>query len=240
LYHGLIIHELLPVVKMILTFLVTSGNIISEGTHHLNHHKLSEEEIMTTVSKAPVQLFTLEEGRRYAAISQSQPGVAYEVIVHSEEPGDITCNCPGATYRGICKHIRAVERQLAATQTAARQELMMQVQALYRQRRIAMDVISIKAGIKYSKDTGNGWKTIELGAEATIDVEEDWVLAQEGLYSMLTRQLRTLWGWTQNGDSPEPAQNGSEKTAETIWQDLEQALPRRGDTDAPRSLVREA
>lgn len=79
-----------------------------------------------------------------------------------------------------------------------------------------MDVISIKAGIKYSKDTGNGWKTVGVGAEANVDIEEDWVLAQQGLYSMLTAQLRTLW----NTDG----HNGHQKAGEGTWGELE-SLP---------------
>jgi hypothetical protein len=82
-----------------------------------------------------------------------------------------------------------------------------------------MDVTTIKAGIKFSKDTGQGWKTVELGAEGAVGLEEDWCLAQQGLYAMLTVQLRTLWN--QNMPSPERARNGAERPIEDTWEEME-------------------
>ena len=73
---------------------------------------------MTTATKSKVQVYTVEEGRRYVTPSTSIPGFAYEVIVHSQQPGDISCNCKGYEFRGSCKHISAVEAQLAVTRGA--------------------------------------------------------------------------------------------------------------------------
>ena len=73
---------------------------------------------MITASKAPVEVYVLEEGHRYAALSQSQPGRAYEVIIHSQQPGDLSCNCKGFWFRGACKHISAVEAPLATARDA--------------------------------------------------------------------------------------------------------------------------
>jgi hypothetical protein len=78
----------------------------------------------------------------------------------------------------------------------------------------------VSAHIRFSQDTGQGWKTVELGAEAHIEPAEDWALAQQGLYAMLTVQLRQLW--PQNGVAPEHAQNGTEKAVEPgSWEELE-------------------
>jgi hypothetical protein len=61
-----------------------------------------------------------------------------------------------------------------------------------------MQVTTVSASVRYSKGLGpNEYKTVELTAEAHVDPDEDWLLAQQGLYAMLTAQLRALWG--QNG-----------------------------------------
>ena len=52
-----------------------------------------------------VKVWVLEPGKRYVCPSSSKVGTAYEVIVGSP---DITCTCPGATHRGVCKHIGIV------------------------------------------------------------------------------------------------------------------------------------
>jgi hypothetical protein len=44
-----------------------------------------------------------------------------------------------------------------------------------------MDVQTISANVRYSKALAPGeHKTIELGAEASLDPGEDWGLAQQG------------------------------------------------------------
>ena len=49
---------------------------------------------------------------RYAIPSSSEPGRAYEVICH-DDVDDVSCNCPGNTYRNVCKHAAAVALRLA-------------------------------------------------------------------------------------------------------------------------------
>jgi hypothetical protein len=68
-----------------------------------------------------------------------------------------------------------------------------------------MRVTTVSAAIRFSKDTGQGWKTIDIGAEASLDPDDDWVVAQQGLYSQLTAQLRQLWQqeWCQSRACPE-------------------------------------
>ena len=69
-----------------------------------------------------VKVWVLEPGRRYVSPSGSQVGTAYEVVVQSTEPGDITCTCPGATHRGICKHIGIVLVRLEVDRELPKQE----------------------------------------------------------------------------------------------------------------------
>jgi hypothetical protein len=74
-----------------------------------------------------IKVWVLEPGKRYVSPSDSQQGTAYEVIIRSPalsgvegtEPGDITCTCPGATHRGICKHIGVVMLRLEVDQELA-------------------------------------------------------------------------------------------------------------------------
>ena len=44
---------------------------------------------------------------RFVSPSSSEPGMAYEVR-YDPASEDLACNCPGARYRGVCKHSRAV------------------------------------------------------------------------------------------------------------------------------------
>ena len=57
-----------------------------------------------------VQVWVLETDPtpRYAVPSSSNDGTAYEVIVHDMDRRDVSCNCPGNTYRGVCKHVGAI------------------------------------------------------------------------------------------------------------------------------------
>jgi hypothetical protein len=84
-----------------------------------------------------------------------------------------------------------------------------------------MKVDRVSASIKFSKDTGQGWKTIGLSAEGTVTEEEDWFLSQQALYTQLTVQLRELW--QQNGVAPEHASDGPERPVQTPsdWEERE-------------------
>jgi uncharacterized Zn finger protein len=76
-----------------------------------------------------VQVWVLEPGKRYVALSSTNDAVAYEITVQSREPGDITCTCPGATHRGICRHIGAVMTKLEASRPQVNER---DIQDLYR------------------------------------------------------------------------------------------------------------
>ena len=55
-----------------------------------------------------------------------------------------------------------------------------------------MKVDRVTATIKYSLDTGHGWKAVELGAEATMDAKDSWQVAQQQLYGELSQQLQRM------------------------------------------------
>ena len=57
-----------------------------------------------------VQVWKLEgePTPRYAVPSNSMDGTAYEVVVHNRDSQDVSCNCPGNTHRGVCKHVGAI------------------------------------------------------------------------------------------------------------------------------------
>lgn len=74
-----------------------------------------------------------------------------------------------------------------------------------------MRVTTISAAVRYSADTGHGsWKTLELGAEATIDSNENWTVALSCLYDTLVSQFRAKWqnGPTQPAAAPANGQQG--------------------------------
>ena len=56
-----------------------------------------------------------------------------------------------------------------------------------------MEVSKISANIRYSKDIGGSWKSLELAAEADVTIMDDWTVCQAELYSQLSQQLRQLW-----------------------------------------------
>jgi hypothetical protein len=90
-----------------------------------------------------------------------------------------------------------------------------------------MDVNVVKATIRYSKEVQGAWKSVELGAEASLSPEEteNWPLAMEGLYSSLTVELRNLWG--QNPVTQETALEGPETVI--------QRSPAAGPSPRPRA-----
>jgi hypothetical protein len=81
-----------------------------------------------------------------------------------------------------------------------------------------MKVTEISVQVRYSKPLEDGsHKTLQVGVEASLDPEEDWAIAQQGLYSMVTQQLRTLWA--KNGTSPDYGQ-----LEEASWEQIK-AMP---------------
>jgi hypothetical protein len=70
-----------------------------------------------------------------------------------------------------------------------------------------MNVNKVTATVRYSLDTGHGWKSLELGAEASLDPKERWQPAQAQLYAELASQFKALWAQNGNGH-PETRQEG--------------------------------
>ena len=57
-----------------------------------------------------------------------------------------------------------------------------------------MRVTKVSATLRYSSEAKGAWRSIELGAEASLTSStEDWEAAQADLYHHLGQQLRTLW-----------------------------------------------
>jgi hypothetical protein len=78
-----------------------------------------------------VRVWELEAGKRHVALSCSQDGRAYEIIIHSPAPGDISCGCKGYEYHRHCKHIGKVMLRLKAAQPQANDQLERDIQDLY-------------------------------------------------------------------------------------------------------------
>ena len=61
-----------------------------------------------------------------------------------------------------------------------------------------MRVTQVSAAIRYSKEIGSGaWKSLEIGAQGTVDPREDWHEAEARLYT----ELRTQWTGNGNGNA---------------------------------------
>jgi hypothetical protein len=70
-----------------------------------------------------------------------------------------------------------------------------------------MEVDRVKATLRYSAEARGAWRSLEIGAEATIAPDEDWHTAQASLYQQLGQQLRALWDNRRADEAPEkPAQ----------------------------------
>ena len=52
-----------------------------------------------------------------------------------------------------------------------------------------MQITKISASVRYSRDIGGAWKSVELSAEAALDHQEDWYQSQAELYTELGQQL---------------------------------------------------
>ena len=65
-----------------------------------------------------------------------------------------------------------------------------------------MKITTVSASVRYSKPLGDGsYKTVELGAEATLTAEDIWIEAQASLYQELAHQLKSLWTSNSSGSA---------------------------------------
>jgi hypothetical protein len=74
-----------------------------------------------------------------------------------------------------------------------------------------MEVDRVKATLRYSAEAKGAWRSLEIGAEATVAPDEDWHTAQASLYQQLGQQLRALWDNRRADEAPEKPAEASEE-----------------------------
>jgi hypothetical protein len=82
-----------------------------------------------------------------------------------------------------------------------------------------MNVTTISATIRYSAEAKGAWRTIELGAEATLDPGEDWQTAQQKMYSQLGEQFKTIWSKGASKACPELGRRVQQAEPDS-WEEL--------------------
>jgi hypothetical protein len=79
-----------------------------------------------------------------------------------------------------------------------------------------MEVDRVKATLRYSAEAKGAWRSLEIGAEATVAPDEDWHTAQASLYHQLGQQLQALWDNRRADEAPEkPAETSEEANLPT-------------------------
>jgi hypothetical protein len=79
-----------------------------------------------------------------------------------------------------------------------------------------MEVDRVKATLRYSAEAKGAWRSLEIGAEATVAPDEDWRTAQASLYQQLGQQLQALWENRRADEAPEkPAEVSEEANLST-------------------------
>jgi hypothetical protein len=72
-----------------------------------------------------------------------------------------------------------------------------------------MKVTTVTATLRYSAEAKGAWRSIEVGAEATLtNSDESWEQAQAELYHRLGQQLKVLWS---NGNGKPASQESPQK-----------------------------
>jgi hypothetical protein len=77
-----------------------------------------------------------------------------------------------------------------------------------------MRVTTVTATLRYSAEAKGAWRSIEVGAEATLTSgDESWETAQTELYQKLGQQLKTLWvnGNGKVAQEPPPPETSAPK-----------------------------
>ena len=91
-----------------------------------------------------------------------------------------------------------------------------------------MDVTKISASLRFSAPRDKGWKTVEIGAEATVTEGENWEQAQQRLYGDLSNQLRSFWSGNGNGrntSNNDDDNDDNKKQNQEVTQDDEETRP---------------
>jgi hypothetical protein len=78
-----------------------------------------------------------------------------------------------------------------------------------------MKVTTVTATLRYSAEAKGAWRSIEVGAEATLtNSDESWEQAQAELYQRLGKQLKVLWNnGTAKTETQEQPSNGPDSPA---------------------------
>jgi hypothetical protein len=74
-----------------------------------------------------------------------------------------------------------------------------------------MKVDRVTATLRYSAEARGAWRSLEIGAEATVAPDEDWHTAQASLYQQLAQQLQALWDNRRADEASEKSAKISEE-----------------------------
>ena len=100
-----------------------------------------------------------------------------------------------------------------------------------------MEVDRVKATLRYSAEAKGAWRSLEIGAEATVAPDEDWHTAQASLYHQLGQQLQALWDNRRAEEAPgKPAEVSEEATCPLRLSTI--ASSTRSNTGAMRRRAR--
>ncbi|HZA24226.1 MAG TPA: hypothetical protein VFA32_16760 [Dehalococcoidia bacterium] len=84
-----------------------------------------------------------------------------------------------------------------------------------------MRVTIVTATLRYSAETKGAWRSIEVGAEATLtNSDEPWETAQQELYHRLGQQLKALWiNGNGKAEAQEQPTSGNQAHKQSHWCD---------------------
>ena len=81
-----------------------------------------------------------------------------------------------------------------------------------------MKVTTVTATLRYSAEAKGAWRSIEVGAEATLTTsDESWETVQAELYHRLGQQLKTLWSNGSKAEAHEQPQAETPAPPKEHW-----------------------
>lgn len=81
-----------------------------------------------------------------------------------------------------------------------------------------MRVTKVTANLRYSAEAKGAWRSIELGAEASLTSSaEDWETAQADLYHQLGQQLNRFWSDGNGKADPQDPPTDEPGPAKEHW-----------------------
>ncbi len=106
-----------------------------------------------------------------------------------------------------------------------------------------MQVVNVSVRVRESKESGQGWRSLELAADAQVYPTEDWKEAQQALYGALKEQLETLGSGTPesgNGHFTDNGSNGHGAVEETVTVEAERPAGRTLGTQVAEATAGDA